>query len=171
VTFASCVIRRSCSIAPWPGQLKRYVAYLVRQQTLLLAVWLVSTAVFAIAGARILNLSKFYHLTKRGVHETGSVTALEPNNHNAVYYSYVVNRQGYSGVGTASSIDRKSEMITIGEAVPIMYDSADPESSCLGNADEQYTSLTHGVIFVASAPTLTLLVLYVRNGIRSSAAT
>jgi hypothetical protein len=138
---------------------------------LLLAVWLVSTAAFAIAGASILNLSKFYHLTKRGVHDIGSVTALEPNNHNAVYYAYVVNRQGYSGVGTASSIDRKSETMTIGEAVPIMYDSADPESSCLGNADEQYRSLTRGVVFLASAPTLTLFVLYLKKGIHSPAAT
>src|SRR5215471_7713348 len=27
-TFASSVIRRSCSVAPWPGQLNRYVAFL-----------------------------------------------------------------------------------------------------------------------------------------------
>jgi hypothetical protein len=144
---------------------------LLENKRLLLALWFASTAAFAIAGAGILKLPKFYYLAKRGVHDAGRVTALEPDNHNAVYYSYVVNHQGYSGVGAASSIGRKSEMMTTGETVPIVYDSADPESSCLGDADEKLGSLTRGLIFLASAPTLTLFVLYVRKGIRSSAAT
>jgi hypothetical protein len=144
---------------------------LLENKRLLLVVWFLSTVAFAIAGVGILNLPKSYHLATRGVHDTARVTALEPNNHNAVYYSYAVNQQGYSGVGTASSIGRNSEMMTTGESIPIMYDSADPESSCLGDANEQFRSLTHGVIFLASAPTLTLFVLFVRKGIRPSAAT
>ena len=145
--------------------------FLLKNKFLLLALWLVSTAAFAIAGAGILNLAKFYHLTRRGVHANARVTATEPNNHNAVYYTYEVNQQWHSGVGTASSIGRKSEMMTTGETVPIVYDSADPESSYLGDANEEFSSLTHGVIFLASAPTFALFVLYVRKGVRSLAAT
>ena len=144
---------------------------LPENRRLLLGLWVVSTAAFAIAGAAILNLPKFYHLAKRGVPHTAQVTRVEPDNHNAVYYSYAVNHQGYSGVGTASRIGRRSEMIIRGDTVPIVYDSAEPESSCLGDANEQLRSLTRGVIFLASAPTLTLLVLFIRKGIRSPAAT
>ena len=144
---------------------------LLDNKRLLVVLWFVSTGAFAIGGAGILNLPRSYSLTKRGVHVTARVTSVEPNNHNAVYYSYVVNQQGYSGVGTASSIGRKSEMITTGETVPIVYDSADPESSYLGDANEQFKSLTHGVIFLACAPTFTLFVLLVGKGIRAKAAT
>jgi len=144
---------------------------LVRNKALLLPLWLVTTAGFAIAGAGILNLPKFYRLSKQGVHANALVTALEPNNHNAVYYSYNVNGLSYSGAGTASSVDRQSKTMTIGETVPIVYDPADPNSSCLGDPNEQFRSLTHGVIFISCFPTISFFVLYLRHAVRSQAAT
>jgi hypothetical protein len=61
--------------------------------------------------------------------------------------------------------------MTRGEIVPIVYDPANPKSSCLGDPNKQLKSAAIGVIFMASAPTMTLFVLFVRKGFQSSAAT
>jgi hypothetical protein len=92
-----------------------------------------------------LNLRKFYVLSERGVSAQGQITRTEPENHGAIHYSFSVRQQTYSGIGGAGDMHRKFDEVTVGDAVPVVYEPADPETSCLGDADKQFTSLKHGV--------------------------
>ena len=125
--------------------------------------WVFLTIGCAIGGAGVLNLRKFYELSERGVPVQGQITSTEPENHGAIHYSYSVKQQRYSGIGGAEDMRRKFDEVTVGDTVPVVYNPADPESSCLGDADKQFTSLTHGFFFISLFPTFTFLVYYLKN--------
>jgi hypothetical protein len=143
----------------------------LKRNGLWLLLWILSTGAFALAGAGILDWSRFYWLSKRGVQIDGRVTSLEPENHNAVYYAYAVNGEGYGGIGAASKIHRDSATMKVGETVPVVYDAADPGFSWLGDPNQELSSRTNGVIFLAAVPTLAFFVLYLKGAMRSKAAT
>jgi len=132
-------------------------------KTLLVLLWFCSTVIFAIGGAAVLNVRKFYALSKRGIHTDARVTKLEPSNHNAVYYSYDIDHISYSGAGSASNIGRKGEAMVVGDMVSIAYDPVSPASSCLGDPNDQLESLIHGVMFISVFPTVFFFVFYLRK--------
>ena len=139
------------------------------QRTLVLVLlWICLTAACAIGGAAILNLRKFYLLSGRGVSTQGQITKTEPENHAAIYYSFSVGQQTYSGVGSAGNMNRKFDEVSVGDKVPVVYDPVNPEASCLGDPNKQLTSLTHGVVFISIFPTLSFLVYYVKKRIKKT---
>ena len=134
----------------------------------IVVLWVFLTIACAIGGAAILNLRKFYVLSERGVSAQGQITRTEPENHGAIHYSFAVMQQTYSGIGSAGNMHRKFDEVTVGDTVPVVYDPADPESSCLGDANKQLTSLTHGVVFISLFPSFTFFVYYVKKGIKKT---
>jgi len=143
----------------------------LRDRVPLLPLWVITTVVFPVAGAAILKLPKFYSLTTRGISTQARVTQLEPLNHNGVDYSYQVNGVSYPGAGSASTIGRQAETMTIGENIPIVYDPANAYSCSLGDPFKQLKSIIYGVILLAVSPTIGVLVLYLRRAAKSTAAT
>ncbi len=72
-------------------------------------------------------------------------------------------QQTYSGVGSAGNMYRKFDEVIVGDTVPVVYDPGDPKSSCLGDANKQFKSLTHGVLFISLFPTFSLFVYYLKK--------
>ena len=126
-------------------------------------IWLISTVVFAIGGAAALNIYEYYLLSTRGVQTQGRITDTDPHNHRVVHYEYFVNQKIYKWGGYAGDINRNFENVKAGDKVPIVYDSINPEISCLGNPNNEFRSLTHGVIFISIFPTLALLSYKIRK--------
>lgn len=139
-----------------------------RRNRMLVLLWLSLTIASAISGAAILNVRKFYLLSKRGTLTEGQVTKTEAQNHQSVYYSYSIDQRSYSGGGDAGDINRSFDEVAVGDKVPVTYDSLSPASSCLGNPDEELRSLMHGVVFISLFPTFGFISYFVKKEIRGN---
>jgi Protein of unknown function (DUF3592) len=137
---------------------------LPNKASLRLLLWLCLTIAFAIGGATMLDVQKFYLLSTRGMRAEARVTDTELSNHNSVNYSYEASRQSYQGRGAADRINRDSSAIRIGETFQIIYDPLDPASSCLGDPGEQLRTSLTGVVFISLIPTLGFISFYLRRG-------
>jgi hypothetical protein len=127
----------------------------VIRQNLLLA-WLFSTCVFAISGALILGVPKYYRLTVRGVATEGKIIELQPTNHQSVIYSYPVDSTVLSGGGHAGDVDSQFNQLRLGQRVLVFYDPYDVSASCLGDPNKHLKSLILGTVFIGLAPSLAI---------------
>lgn len=96
--------------------------------------WLLGAVPLVLFLSRI-NLIHFEHL-KNGIRTKAVVTALEPGNHQAVRYSFVVAGRNYSGVGRAGFGNPEFGQLYLGEDLIISYAASNPDESCLGIPEE-----------------------------------
>ena len=127
-------------------------------------IWLALALILAAIGVVAVNWSKWHGLAKRGVETKGRVVGKEPENHKFIRYSYEVNQQTYSGLGSAGRGNPTFEQLNIGDKVTVFYDPADPNESILGNPQEQANSVTVGVLFLAIGGSLVATVNLYRKG-------
>jgi hypothetical protein len=101
-------------------------------------VWLIGAVVFA-SFLSYDNLISLLRL-RNGVRTIGTVTALEPNNHRAVHYAYIVAGVNRSGVGMAGYGNPGFGALSVGREVVVYYSRANPNESCVGIPNELITS-------------------------------
>jgi hypothetical protein len=91
----------------------------------------------------------------------GQVTALEPTNHQAVRYKYVVDSNEYTGRGNAGHGNPLFENMRVGQTVLVFYDPANPQLSSLGRPEARlYGNLWVAVMVAIILPTLLVASLY-----------
>ena len=129
----------------------------------LIVLWIVSTLFAAVAGAIVLEIPRYYHLTRRGVPAEALIVALQPDKHGSVIYSYQTNGHTYQGGGHAGDIGAHFEDLGVGEKVSIFFDPRAENVSCLGEPGKHLSSLLRGNAFIAFFPTLFFLVLKIRR--------
>ena len=127
------------------------------------AIWVFSTAVFAIFGLIFLNIPKFYRLAKDGISIEGRVAAKEPLNHQTVHYSYVVGTQTFQGAGNAGNGNPTFEQLSIGDPVRVSFNPNNPAESYLGDPRSELNSLIRGLILIALFPTIVMVVYSIKQ--------
>jgi Protein of unknown function (DUF3592) len=100
-----------------------------------LVVWLLM-AIFmgALLGS---NLPRYRTLTLDGVKTFGSVIAVEPQQHQAVRYTYLVNGETYTAVGGVGDGNPPFESLSSGDSVLLYYVPSNPSLSELGEPDSR----------------------------------
>jgi hypothetical protein len=131
---------------------------------LTLLIWAISTFVFVVIGVVALDWQKWNGIARYGITINGNVVGKEPENHNFIRYSYMVNGSHYSGLGSAGGENRDFDQLHVGDAVKVTYDSRQPEESILGNAQFQASSVTRGVIFLGViGPLFSMIAMYAKG--------
>jgi hypothetical protein len=127
-------------------------------------IWLASTIIFAAIGFRVLDWQKWHDLARHGIETSGQVVGKEPKNHEFIRYSYDVGQQAYSGLGSAGRGNPEFEQLKIGDVIKVFYDPGNPEVSIPGDRESQARSSTAGVLFLAIAGPLFLMIgLYAKG--------
>lgn len=116
--------------------------------------WLILTLGCAVFAAIILDIPRYYNLTRRGVQTIGQVVSKDPEQHRTVHYKYVVEGKSYTWGGFSGDIGRDFDEIKVGDPAPCVYDSVKPSSSTLGDPRPQLDSLVRGAIFFTLFPTI-----------------
>ena len=111
----------------------------MRKVLILSTFWLL----FFAAGFALIFLllgGPMYRRLAKGLQAQGTVTDKRPDEHNLVYYRYFVGQREYSGHGLAGYGNASFEKLRIGDPVLIYYESDEPGSSCLGDAEREFRS-------------------------------
>ena len=127
-------------------------------------IWLAWTLACAAVGFVLVDWRKWHGLAERAVETEGRVIAKESENHRFIRYSYQVGARTYSGLGSAGRGNPTFEQLNVGDRLKVFYDSEKPEESLLGDAQEQVTERTVGVLFVAVLGPLIAMVRMYRKG-------
>ena len=136
----------------------------LRNLFLTLLVWVLLTGGFLTIGVVALEWQKWNGLANHGVEINGFVVSKEPQNHYFIRYSYAVNRNAYSGLGSAGSPNPEFDQLHVGDQVKVVYDSRNPAESTLGSAQVQSSSITRGVVFLTIlGPLMSLGAMYARG--------
>lgn len=118
------------------------------------AAWL-AMAISLSMGLGALAWSKYFKLARGSISTQGLVIDKEPYNHRSVRYSYMVDKQSYTGLQNGASM---FDEVQIGDAVEIFYLPVDPRLSCLCNPKDQLVEETIPIVLVALIfPTIILL--------------
>ncbi len=129
----------------------------------LVVAWLAATLLAGVAGIILLDVPKYYRLTRYGVPAEGSITDLQPRNHRSVIYQYQTERSAYNGGGHAGDIEADFDQLRLGQKVTVFYDPDKQEVSCLGDPSRHLRSNLTGVALITTCPTLYLLVVKIRG--------
>lgn len=78
-----------------------------------------------------------FQLTKHGVQVPAVITALEPNNHRAVHYTFYANGAPIQTSGQGG-IDGKFDDLKVGQAVTARYLPSNPRISRLGDPRQEF---------------------------------
>jgi hypothetical protein len=116
------------------------VVPMLRRLLLLIGFWLVLAAIFALIASRLFR-TPYDRLVTNGVVTEGWITLKEPDNHQNVRYSYVVNSETYSCIGHGGQGGLPSfGNLQVGQKVRVVYDKTDPTVSSLGDPAEHLKS-------------------------------
>jgi len=136
----------------------------LRNVFLTLLIWVLLTFVCGVIGVIALDWQKWNGLAKYGVATNANVTGKEPENHNFIRYSYVVNGSHYSGLGSAGGENPDFDQLQVGDPVKVIYNARQPKVSILGSAQSQASSVTRGVIFLSVlGPLFSMLAMYAKG--------
>src|SRR5262249_35854598 len=91
-------------------------------------------------------------------------TSLEPTNHQAVRYRYVVDSEDYSGVGNAGHGNPDFERLTVGQRVLIYYDPKKPQVSFLGYPAARMRGNLWVAVMVALIRAIFIMLGLIRKG-------
>jgi hypothetical protein len=126
--------------------------------------WLALTVVFFGIGLVCFNPRPDYRLAKSNLPTEGRVTALEPDNHQIVRYTYRVGPQEYAGSGHGGQGNPAFKDITVGQSVIVYYDPTRPTVSTLGSPASPLFGNVLGVIFVTLLPPIFVIWTLYRMG-------
>ena len=134
-----------------------------RTIVLTVLIYAVLLGAFGLLGVKIFNWSEYQHLAESGVKIVGRVTAKEPENHNAIRYSFKLNGLSFHGIGRAGGENPPFDQLQVGCEVVIYYDPENPESSVLRDPKEQAADMTTGVALITFFGSLGLMVAFYRK--------
>lgn len=136
----------------------------LRNVVLTILIWAITTVVFVVIGVVAFDWQKWNGLARYGVAISARVVNKEPENHNFIRYSYVVNGRHFSGLGSAGGENLDFDQLHVGDPVKVVYDSRQPEESKLGSAQSQARSATRGVIFLGVlGPVFSMIAMYAKG--------
>lgn len=98
----------------------------------LVLVWLFLLFVGSGIASLVFDQGRLQNLAEHGTNVWGVVLAKEPDNHNTIRYSFEVNGNIYTGMGSGGRGNPDFGQIQIGQKVIVSYDSNNPENSYLG---------------------------------------
>lgn len=136
----------------------------IKKLLLLGTVWLALAAVFALIGSRLFR-TPYDRLVIHGRRTEGWVTLKEPDNHQNVHYTFIVNSQTYTGIGHGRQGGLPDfEQVQVGQKVPVVYDPADPNVSSMGDPGKLLRSGNFLTIAIAiTFPAFILAALWVKG--------
>jgi hypothetical protein len=127
---------------------------------------MIATLFAAALGAAILEVPKYYFLTTLGISTEGSIIALEADKHGSVVYGYkTTSRDSYEGSGLAGDINARFDDLQLAQKVRVYYDPWAEGVSCLGEPGKHLSTMLRGNAFIASFPSLFLLVMKIRRSL------
>lgn len=81
-------------------------------------------------GLTLSDREKATRLSRVGLHVEGTVTAVLPNDHATITYSFEPNGRAVTGSGSVSGANPRPGQLHPGDRVHIVYDPNRPEMSC-----------------------------------------
>jgi len=99
----------------------------------LLLTWILFGGLGYIIGYLSLGQERVQYLANHGATTIGRVDAKQPNNHQAIVYSYEVDNIRYTGVGRGGIGNFAFDDVAIGQNVTLVYDPKSPSDSYLGD--------------------------------------
>jgi hypothetical protein len=136
----------------------------LRSAFLTLLIWVIAVLVFVVIGVIALDWQKWHGLARYGVAIDGYVDNKEPENHNFIRYSYEVNGNHYSGLGSADGENPDFDELHSGDRVKVIYNSQRPKESILGSAQSQANSIMRGIVFLSVVgPIFLMIALYAKG--------
>ncbi|OOG36232.1 hypothetical protein B0E51_17855 [Rhodanobacter sp. C05] len=125
--------------------------------------WIVlALAIGSLLGSQ--NLHRYYALDSQGIKTSGTVIALEPEDHQGVRYSYQVAGNTYKGVGTVGSGNPKFGSLEVGTSVLVYYVGSDPGISELGEPGPRLQNEIESVLMAALTAPIFLLGIFAQGG-------
>lgn len=125
----------------------------------------VLAVLMGVVTAVIIDVPKFYRLTKYAHLVDGTVTSLERENHRAVLVRYKVEGQNFETAGQAESVGKSFETIQIGDIAPVYYDPSNPTTSTLGKPNRYLHSSLMGTGFVFIGVLFSFLLFVIKSRI------
>ena len=98
--------------------------------------------------AILLDFPKFYSLANHARSATAKVTSKERANHMSIRFQYEVDDQIFSSVGRGEDIGKTFETVEVGDMVPIVYDTSNPQSSVMGEPEKYLYGSIRGIAFI-----------------------
>ncbi len=95
--------------------------------------WILFGGLGYIVGYLSLGQERVQYLANHGATTIGRVDAKQPNNHQAIVYSYEVDNIRYTGIGRGGIGNFAFDDIGIGQDVTLVYDPKSPSDSYLGD--------------------------------------
>lgn len=112
-------------------------------------IWLALTILFTVIGIVVLDWQKWSSLAKYGIETKGKVVKKEPDNHRFIQYSYSVDQQTFSGLGSAGDPNPEFDQLNVGDTITVFFNPDNPKESFLGNPESQSRSIRNGIVFLA----------------------
>jgi hypothetical protein len=84
------------------------------------------------------NLNLEATLRERGVTTTATVVRTDPDNHDSIRYSYIVDGRTYEKQSGADAPNPGADQLSAGDPVTITYDARDPRTSCACTPREEW---------------------------------
>jgi hypothetical protein len=110
--------------------LKRIVA---KHPTASVFVAMFVLAYLVFGGIATVSWWRYARCVYTGVHTQGRITAKEPVNHHSIRYAFSVGGQQFTGAQMAGIVGIPFDSVTVGDAVPVVYDPRNPTKSFPGD--------------------------------------
>jgi hypothetical protein len=128
----------------------------------LLRIWLLGFVGLTILAGSV-NWMRLYRLSRDGVPTDVTVSALEPEQHKTVKYTYVAGGMSYEGEGRGGSGNPAFEQIKVGDKLKGYYEAGNPSESSLGDPAPQLARETLFIALLAFlVPSLVVVRAYFR---------
>jgi hypothetical protein len=120
------------------------------------SIWFVGTLLAFGISVTNLKMLELYRLMTNGVGTTGSVTEKIRENHQRIRYSFQVDGKTYAWGGFSGDIGKQFDQISLGDQVPITYETGNPENSSLGDPRTTFYPNLRLTIFISLFPTIAI---------------
>ena len=138
----------------------------MKQIFMLLLLWAGLTIMVFVVSTFTFSTNKYDKFITRGLQVDAIVEKKEPQNHQNITYSYIVDGHQYTGIGPAEYGNPSFDEIKIGQKIFAYYDPIDPQKSIPGDPKSYGKGNPDGVCFLTIfGPFLIIFGLYRRGWI------
>ncbi|HEY0426300.1 MAG TPA: hypothetical protein VGC76_00710 [Pyrinomonadaceae bacterium] len=133
----------------------------MKQIFMLFLLWAALASMTFVVCTFTFSTAEYDNLATRGLQVEAIVEKKEPDNHQNITYSYIVDGRRYTGIGPADHGNPPFESIKTGQKIIAYYDSSEPQKSIPGEPKSYGKGNRSGIyFFTIFAPLLIIFGLY-----------